>query len=230
MADRRLQEPSDWRPQAFGRRSFRQVRDPVIEPLWRGIRVLAHVTSGEVALLDASGERRAYPLIEEHLAGAVLAESAILDGYLTDEAAGTSLGLTPTSGVEAPTAGEMARQMIAGGGRNHRRDDLAAMIEETTEYLPDDDEAVVFVAVDLVWLDGDPLLEVPLLERKRLLDSVLQEDGLIRLSVHVRPPIDPWIPTWRSIGFRGLAYKDVNSRYRPGENNDGWATAPIPRN
>jgi hypothetical protein len=45
----------------------------------------------------------------------------------------------------------------------------------------------------------------------------------------VKPPIDIWIGTWRSLGFRAMAYKEANSRYRPGEPNEEWATASIPR-
>jgi ATP-dependent DNA ligase len=91
-------------------------------------------------------------------------------------------------------------------------------------------DVVVFVAVDLLRIDGETLLDVPLLERKRLLDGILVEGPLVRRGIHVKPPIDLWLSTWRSLGFRSLAYKQANSRYRPGEANEDWATASIPRN
>ena len=87
---------------------------------------------------------------------------------------------------------------------------------------------IVFVAVDLLELDGQPLLDVPLLERKRLLDAVVEDGPLARRGMHIRPPIGTWISTWRALGFRAIAYKSANSRYRPGEPNDDWATAPLP--
>ena len=67
---------------------------------------------------------------------------------------------------------------------------------------------------------------MPLLERKRILEGVLDEAELVRRTAFVRPPVDPWIGTWRSIGFGLLAYKAANSRYRPGQPNEEWATAP----
>jgi ATP-dependent DNA ligase len=121
----------------------------------------------------------------------------------------------------------MARQLVV-GGRN-RRAELIDALEARADSRPGEGEEVAFVAVDLLLLDGEPLLDVPLLERKRLLDGVIVESALVRIGIHVRTPVDPWLGTWRNIGFRLLAYKDPNSRYRPGERNDEWATAHIPR-
>ena len=87
----------------------------------------------------------------------------------------------------------------------------------------------MLVCVDLLAIDDQPLLDVPLLERKRLLESAIDENLLVRLGAYVRPPVDPWVGSWRAQGFRAMAYKASNSRYRPGEPNDAWATANIPR-
>ena len=43
-----------------------------------------------------------------------------------------------------------------------------------------------FVAVDLLDLDGEPLLDVPLQERRRLLESVVDERVQVRVSSLVR--------------------------------------------
>jgi len=88
---------------------------------------------------------------------------------------------------------------------------------------------VAFVAIDLLWLDGDPLLEVPLLERKRVLDSVIEPTELVRLGVYVRPPVETWISTWRRLGFIGLSVRAANSRYHPGEERPDWTLTPMPR-
>jgi bifunctional non-homologous end joining protein LigD len=79
-----------------------------------------------------------------------------------------------------------------------------------------------FVAVDLLRIDGSSLLDVPLLERKRLLESVIAPSPLLRLSPHVRPPIDPWIATWKSMGLRGGILKAANSRYHPLDDTVEW--------
>ena len=78
------------------------------------------------------------------------------------------------------------------------------------------------MAVDLLRVDGASLLDVPLLERKRLLESVIAAGPLLRLSSHVRPPVDPWVATWKSMGLAGGILKAANSRYHPSEDTIEW--------
>jgi ATP-dependent DNA ligase len=227
-----IDDPGDrraWRPQAFGRRQARHVDDPLVEPLWSGIRVLAHLVGGSVEFVDGEGEARDWPATAEALAASVQADSAVLDGYLTTEAAGDGVGVVAGPDPEVPSAQQMTRQMLLGGGGRNRRAELVDSIEAAAQPVLRPDDDVVFVAVDLLMLDDEALLDVPLLERKRLLDAILVEGPLVRRGIHVRLPIDVWVGTWRSLGFRSIAFKDANSRYRPGTPNDDWATASIPR-
>jgi hypothetical protein len=218
-----------WRPQRFGRRSARHVDDPLVEPLWSGIRVLAHVTAAASDMLDADGGVQDWPDVAADLMGAIQADGVILDGYLTTEATGEGVGAYTGSSGDAASPAAMVRQLLwfGGSGRNRKAELVEALEAEAPRpFTPGED--VVFVAVDLLALDGAPLLDVPLLERKRLLESILVEGDRVRRGIHVRPPVDVWLTTWRTLGFRSLAYKDANSRYRPGEPNDDWARAQIP--
>jgi len=231
-------DPRAWRPQAFGHRRVKDVSDPVVEPAWEGVRVLAHLdaAAARVAIHDATGADLTpdhAPIVDALLA-ALAADAAILDGYLTDQATRASEGRTIVTS-ESPTLGEHASQLFLGGraaelmsGRDRPgRTDGARTIdvlEQTLENAP-----IAFVAVDLVALDGEPLVEIPLLERKRLLESVLAEGDLVRRTPYVREPAGTFIITWRSLGFGGLAYKAANSRYLPGAPNDDWCLAPMPR-
>ncbi len=224
-------ERRTWRPQGFGRRQPRHVDDPLVEPLWSGIRVLAHVAGTSVEFVDGEGEAQAWPETAEALAAAVQADAAVLDGYLTTEAAGDGVGVVAAPDPQLPTPAAVTRQMLlGGGGGRNRRAELIASIEANAEPTLKPDDDVVFVAVDLLMLDDEALLDVPLLERKRLLDAVLLESPLVRRGIHVRQPIGVWLGTWRNLGFRAIAFKDANSRYRPGTPNDDWVTTPIPRN
>ena len=89
-------------------------------------------------------------------------------------------------------------------------------------------ERHAFVATDLLWIDGESLLDVPLLERRRLLDGVLDESYLVRRSAIVRPSAVLTLVTWGSLGFRDLSYRAANSRYLPGQENPDWAIARAP--
>lgn len=105
-------------------------------------------------------------------------------------------------------------------------DAAAAVIDGvwTAQHFPGEDPgaARMFVALDLVELDGQSLADVPYQERCRLLASVLEERAQVRLSPSVRHPARRWLDAWRASGFTRYVAKHVNSRYRPGEQVDDW--------
>ncbi len=211
------------RPQAIGRRGVRDVRDPLVEPFWEGDRLIVEVANGGVAATGFEGE----PVdLDEEIAAAlaalVRASQVVLDVHLSPRAARTTEGAI-VGDVPVPSATELAGQMFVGGAAS-RRVELRRGLEPD-EPVP----GSVIVAIDLLELDGESLLDVPLLERKRLLESVLDEGPLVRVGTYVRPPVDAWLGTWRALGFRQVVYKAANGRYLPGERNDGWAIAQIPQ-
>ena len=86
---------------------------------------------------------------------------------------------------------------------------------------PDTDRRA-FVAVDLLEMDGERLLDVPLQERRRLLESLVDERVQVRVSPAVKQPIGGWLLGWRAAGFTHYVAKHQNSRYAPGERTDDW--------
>ncbi len=227
-------DPRTWRPMGFGRRGHRAVRDPIVEPAWDGVRVLAYVrTRGATRFVDVDG----FELTDEHpdVAQALTeatSEPAVLDGYLTDQATRSPLGLSLLSGkaldAREHTAefflGSAGAKMFGGAPRAGEIRRREREIDAQVEGGP-----IAFVAVDLVVLDGQPLTTIPLLERKRLLESVVGEADLVRRTPFVRAPLGSFYQSWRSLGFASVAFKAANSRYFPGEANDEWALVPIPR-
>jgi ATP-dependent DNA ligase len=174
----------------------------LFEPLWPGDRVMARVDHGDVTLTDELGAPAGRDLDEaaDILATAVLAEEAVVDGVWTAQ---------PFVGD-----GSLARAWA---------DTLAA--EGLASELPDPLESErrrAFVAVDLVELDGEPLHEIPFQERRRLLESVIDEGVQVRLSPVVKHPLGSWLIGWRTNGFTHYLAKHMNSRYLPGERNDDW--------
>jgi len=219
-----------WRPQEFGGRRASNVPDPIVEPLWNGPRVLALVANGEATLTDLDGEVvSGHETLCEALVEASLGSTILIEGTLTPEPLKSLGDLAPRDVVAAPTPSRVARQMLI-GDRGDRRDRLADRIDEIERRASVNPFVeVAFVAVDLVWLDDESLCGVPLLERKRILESVLAESRLVRLGIYVKPPIARWIGAWRSLGFRRMAFKGANSRYIPGSKNPHWALADLPR-
>jgi ATP-dependent DNA ligase len=213
---------------AFGRKNPKDINNAILEPLWAGVRVLVEVDSSGVTIRDVEGDALdGWQPLRDAIAGALTAGEVVIDGYLVPPFRDTA-GISSAEPDDVPTAGQMARQFVLGGaGRPSARDVARSDAARTVELGPDD--SVGLVAVDLLWLDGESLLDVPLQERKRLLDSVFGETDLVRRTVHVRPPVEPWYVQWRAFGFREIAVKDANSRYVPGARSDLWATATIPK-
>lgn len=217
--------PREWRPQTMPRGRYQpEIIDPIVEPFWSGIRVIAHFRDsgteewGTVEVLDSFGDdaTEVAPLAVDHLRRSILASEAVIDGILTNQATAGGEG---TSVVVFARSSPVKRLVIGGAESDIRYD--------TPKPRPRD-SVPAFVALDLLSIDGQTLFDVPLLERKRLLESVVAESLLVRRTAFVRPPVDTWLASWRSMGFRELAYKAANGRYVPGERNDTWAIASIP--
>ena len=209
------QDPLDWRPQLpLPSRRPREIRNAILEPEWQGLHVLVHHATAEngeprLRIIDDEGDDATAdePEVVDALLAAVSAVDCILDGFLTDQAGrtgeGTFQGLTSrgSAGLIRPATAQL---------------DIAGPASEEEE-LP-----VSFVAIDILRVDGQSLLDVPLLERKRLLESVVAPGDRVRVSPYTQPPVQPWLATWKSAGFRGVVLKAANSRYVPSSETEEW--------
>ena len=176
--------------------------DWLFEPLWPGERFMARVHGGRVTLTDEMGKPARDELAEaaEILSASVMADEALVDGVWT------------------------AQPFVGDGSLARTWADTIAEEGLDTE-LPDplaSERRRAFVAVDLVELDGQPLHDVPFQERRRLLESVIDEGVQVRLSPVVKHPLGGWLIGWRTNGFTHYIAKHMNSRYLPGERNDDW--------
>jgi hypothetical protein len=220
-----------WRPQGFGKSRAAAIDDPLVEPLWTGIRVLAHVDAGRTTLRDLDGDPvDDFPEINTALARAIRAERVVVDAHLTHQPiqAVAEVAARDSQGAEVPTAMAVVGQWWFGSLFRGRRRKVPLDPETVgRDPLPADAD-IAIVVVDLLSLDDQPLLDVPLLERKRILESVVIESEFVRRGIYIRPPIDTWIGSWRTFGFNRMAFKAANSRYRPGEANPDWAIADLP--
>ena len=181
--------------------------DWMVEPCWKGERLLARLENGRVTLTDERGRpaRRELDEAAEVLAEAIDADQALVDGVWT--------------GMPFVGQGSGARQWAE------------TIAEETgSEEAPDPatlERRRAFVAWDLVELDGEPLHEIPLQERRRLLSSVISENVRVRVSPVVRVPIHGWLGAWRANGFTHFVAKQANSRYHHGETSTDWLQVGI---
>jgi hypothetical protein len=208
-------DPLEWRPQ-LPRESHRAptIRDPILEPDWAGRHVLAHVEAARatmgpsVRLVDTFGDDATddVPEVVAGLGRSLLAMDAVIDGVLTGQATrggeGTALVLEARVSPLSPILPRPAEIDVPGRVA--------------------DEGPIAFVAVDLLRLDGEDLFDLPLLERKRLLESTLRVEELVRVTPFARPPIQTWLASWKAAGFGGVIMKAANSRYRPAALTDEW--------
>lgn len=221
---------AELRPQGFGNGSPERVREPLVEPAWPGQRVLAAAAEGAAALYHEGALVEAHEPLTAALAAmtARTADGAILDGYLTKQVVADDRAIY-TGPDELPSAGRLIAQSMVGVRRNRAAEAADRLEAEQAARTFGPDDPVNLVLVDLLWLDGEWLLDVPLLERKRLLDAVVPGDELVRAGLYVRPPLPTWIGSWRAQGFTAITFKAANSRYRPGTTNSDWTSSGMPR-
>jgi bifunctional non-homologous end joining protein LigD len=98
--------------------------------------------------------------------------------------------------------------------RFHRSPDELA---RTKDRVP-----IQFLAFDLLWLDGVPLLDLPLSERLARLAEVFVETGRLRLSQTVEGRGTALFEHVERLGLEGLIAKRAASPYRPGKRSPDW--------
>ncbi len=218
-----LQVLGTLRPQVYGNNSPQRVHDPLVEPLWTGVRALAAIEGDEAALVDAAGDAiLGMSSIVDGLPAAAPETAVVLDGFLTKQTRHAADAIVWPD--EMPSMGR-----LIGLRRDRAKDTIALKEDAIAAHTFTSEDEVAFVVIDLLWLDGTSLLDVPLLERRRLLDSFLVESDVVRRGAFIRPPIETWLTSWRSQGFTGLTYKAANSRYLPGQPNQEWVVTGLPR-
>jgi hypothetical protein len=222
-----------WQPQRPGRRGAKDIPDAIVEPDWGGMRVVAALSENEAALFRDGGEVPVPDELLQALLDGFRAVEAVIEGHVTTSALRSSAGAFPTMPkVERPPilVPRAIRQDVKDDPFVRARDyeQAAARLEPAVREALERGERHAFVATDLLWVDGTSLADVPLLERRRILEGVLSESYLVRISTIVRPSSVLTLVTWGALGFRDLSYRAANSRYLAGREQPDWAVARAP--
>jgi ATP-dependent DNA ligase len=80
----------------------------------------------------------------------------------------------------------------------------------------------IFSAFDLLAVDGESLLGVPLLERKRHLEGLVTPSPNVRLTPYVSRGLRAWRETLTGLGFKRVVLKEWNSPYSSGQTASSW--------
>ncbi len=176
-----------------------------LEPKYDGIRAQLHKSNGEIALFS----RDLRPLDDEFpdllAAAGKLAGDFILDGELIAYAEGRKLGFA-----------DLQKRL----GRKKSEGDLFLSDENQDHGVP-----LRFIAFDLLWCDGEDLLERSLLDRRTRLESLRLTAPFETIALHPAEhagEIEAAFKQALTDGHEGLIAKDPQSPYSPGRRGKSW--------
>jgi len=200
-----------------------------VEDKYDGIRAQAHVSGGEVRIFSRTRDEitESFPELPMALGG--LPKGAILDGEIIAWSSGDA-------GVQARALPFSTLQQRLG-----RKKVSAKLLR---------DVPVAYLVFDVLYVDGELLLDRPLSERARILDNLLvapraavvhqlqaqsrlgfDEPEETSLSPLLRAPVaapssaedlDALFTAARERGNEGLMIKDLDSLYTPGRRGKSW--------
>ena len=170
-----------------------------VEDKFDGIRAQAHTKDGRVSIYSRTMDEitHRFPELLEPLQQ--LPVDAVIDGEIV-----------PALGNRILPFSELQKRL----GRKTIGEDLLR------------DVPVVLIAYDLFYANGAVLTDVPLEERRRVLEEIVPLEGTIRASVAKRfrhaAALDDEFDAARQRGNEGLMIKSPASLYKPGRRGREW--------
>ena len=225
--------------------------EAAVEDKYDGIRAQAHIAEGEVKFFSRTRDEitESFPELPGALAG--LPHDAILDGEIVAWEYPASASETqqivdePASDLSKVKATDLgrARPFSLLQQRLGRKKVSQKMLREVP---------VAYLAFDVLYANGELLIDRPLRERARILDDLLaaprktsshhehrgaqglfsfESEGSDARTSIIRAPVfraasaddlDNLFVAARARGNEGLMIKDLNSRYNPGKRGKSW--------
>ncbi|MCE6987819.1 DNA ligase D [Dyadobacter sp. CY323] len=89
------------------------------------------------------------------------------------------------------------------------------------------DGQLVYYVFDILWFDGKDLTELPLSERKAILQSVVTEESPVKLGYSIAAEGSAFFDAARDMGLEGIIAKKSDSIYSPGIRSKDWLKIKI---
>ena len=169
-------------------------KDWIFEIKWDGIRAISYIDQG-LSILSRNGKelKSNFPELEELK---TLANNVVLDGEIVVMKEG--------------------------------RADFQTLIERANATNPRDIAYMAgrfpatYVVFDILEKDGNPLVALPLLERKRILSERLKESANVVFSLFVEAEGEAYYEAAIRKGIEGIMAKKETSLYESGVRSDNW--------
>jgi DNA ligase D-like protein (predicted ligase)/DNA ligase D-like protein (predicted 3'-phosphoesterase) len=92
---------------------------------------------------------------------------------------------------------------------------------ENVKYLSKTSPAT-YIVFDILEKDGNPLVQLPLIERKRLLKEYVHEGSYVVLSAYVETEGEVYYRAALAKGMEGIMAKKKDGQYEPGARSANW--------
>lgn len=176
-----------------------------LEPKYDGIRAQLHKTGGEVGLFSRDLRPLDIEFPDLIAAASAIAGDFVLDGELIAFSEGRKLGFS-----------DLQKRL----GRRRVEGDLFMDVGEGSASVP-----LKYVAFDLLWAEGESLLDMSLRERRVRLEEIPLKGMLTRIEVfRADDPegVESVFKMAMKEGHEGLIAKGIEGAYTPGRRGKSW--------
>lgn len=84
------------------------------------------------------------------------------------------------------------------------------------------DGELIYYVFDLLWYDGKNLMDLPLSDRKAILEEIIPDAGIVRIGFTVHEDGKHFFETAAEMDLEGIIAKKSASKYIPGARNKDW--------
>lgn len=164
----------------------------LFETKWDGVRALCFIESGKTRLVSRNQNEMSFRYPElANVANSILAGRAVLDGEI----------------VALDEHGHPSFQRLQSRVGLESAQDIQRLARE---------QPVVYYVFDLLYYNGFNLMSAPLIQRKMLLQAILQPTNFLRISEHVVGDGPGFYARVQAENQEGIVAKQLNSHYFEG--------------
>lgn len=94
--------------------------------------------------------------------------------------------------------------------------------QKLQDYGHNQQYPIFYYVFDLLYYQGENITDKPLLERKALLEKILEKDGIVRYCDHIPEAGEDFFEVAVEKGMEGIMAKKVDSAYYAGKRSEVW--------
>jgi len=170
-------------------------KDWIFEIKWDGFRAVSYANEGEIEIRSRNDKELKYAFPELEELGA-LTGNVVLDGEIV-----------------VMQDGKPNFQALLERNRTDPSRDIRYEVAK---------HPAIYVVFDMLEKDGKPLVQFPLLERKRILKESVREGEVVIVSEFVETEGESYFKAALEKGLEGIMAKKIDSIYEPGMRSINW--------